>query len=158
MQTASYKVCACCRENKPVDLFYIAKNRGLYSYCKPCVAIKARKTYEASFEDRLRLTYVSTKSRSKRIGRQFSITMEDLMKQFNAQKACCYYTGEPLAVAVGRREGKGLSLDRIDSSKGYVKENIVLCSWRVNQMKHKYSCEDFIDICKKVYLFSLKRD
>lgn len=46
-------------------------------------------------------------------------------------------------------------LDRVDSSKGYVTENVVPCCWKCNQAKSNYSKDDFLDWVKRVYEHSL---
>lgn len=40
-----------------------------------------------------------------------------------------------------------ISLDRIDSSKSYTKNNVQLVCWAVNQMKNNYSTEQLITWC-----------
>lgn len=50
----------------------------------------------------------------------------------------CYYTGLELILPVGdsaHLKPNSLTLDRIDSSKGYVKGNVVACSNEFNNMK-----------------------
>jgi len=42
------------------------------------------------------------------------------------------------------------SLDRIDSSKGYVKGNLQWVHKDINMMKNHYNQKYFIEICKKV--------
>jgi len=49
----------------------------------------------------------------------------------------CFYTGIKLTLAKeGRRmRGSDITLERIDNSKGYVKGNVVACSYSANQFK-----------------------
>jgi hypothetical protein len=42
------------------------------------------------------------------------------------------------------------SLDRIDSSKGYIEENVQWVHKMVNMSKQSYSQEEFIEMCKAV--------
>ena len=42
------------------------------------------------------------------------------------------------------------SLDRIDSSKGYVEGNVQWVYSKINMMKQQYSQEEFIELCKAV--------
>jgi hypothetical protein len=39
-----------------------------------------------------------------------------------------------------------ISVDRIDSTKGYQLDNIVMCKWQVNQMKTDMTLEEFKSI------------
>lgn len=85
----------------------------------------------------------------------FEITIEDAWFQFQKQNGRCALTGLPLCF-VGQRqkkktaEGQTASLDRIDSSKGYTKDNICWVHKTVNHMKNKYSVERFLEICQLV--------
>lgn len=42
------------------------------------------------------------------------------------------------------------SLDRIDSSKGYIEGNVQWVHKYVNVMKWDFSMEEFLDICRKI--------
>ena len=55
-----------------------------------------------------------------------------------------YYTGEPIL------DINNMSLDRIDSSKGYVEDNICITTIAINIAKNDLSKEDFIEMCKTV--------
>ena len=41
-------------------------------------------------------------------------------------------------------------IDRVDSKKGYEKDNSVACCWMCNRMKSAYSKEEFIGKCEKI--------
>lgn len=43
------------------------------------------------------------------------------------------------------------SIDRIDSTKGYLKDNVRFVIWQVNLMKGELTDQQFIDIFKKLY-------
>ena len=49
---------------------------------------------------------------------------------------------------------QNLSIDRIDSFKGYEKDNIQLVDKRINMMKGSLSNEEFIELCTKVADFN----
>jgi hypothetical protein len=42
------------------------------------------------------------------------------------------------------------SLDRIDSEKGYTKNNVVLCCQSINFAKHSYKVEEFLNFLKLI--------
>lgn len=71
-------------------------------------------------------------------GIEFNLTFEQFM--FFWQKPCSY-CGDRIE-AVG--------LDRVDSNKGYILDNIVPCCGICNRMKRKLSKEEFINHCKKI--------
>ena len=53
----------------------------------------------------------------------------------------CYYCGEPLADGI----------DRLDSSKGYIENNVVPCCKICNIMKNKFPLDTFLNKVKKIY-------
>jgi biotin operon repressor len=66
-----------------------------------------------------------------------NITPEYLAELYNKQNCLCYYTGLPFT-----KDDKP-SVDRIDSSMGYVEGNIVICKTSINFMKRDYTVEKF---------------
>lgn len=63
----------------------------------------------------------------------------------------CPYLGIEIVHQTGhgsRRDGSP-SLDRIDSSKGYVKGNIIVCSWRANFLKSDATLNELLLITKQ---------
>ena len=85
-------------------------------------------------------------------GLDFDLTPEYLMELYNKQNGRCYYSGIKMEIALkGYIDNTNtLSIDRVDSSKGYIKENIVLCCDSVNTMKMKLKVSDFLNICKEI--------
>lgn len=79
------------------------------------------------------------------------ITPKEAWECFLFQNRKCALTGEVLQFDTSWRKGDGnASLDRIDSSKGYVKGNIQWVHKDINMMKKDYSDDYFIKMCKKV--------
>jgi hypothetical protein len=65
----------------------------------------------------------------------------------------CPMLGKPLNYEGTGREGYtreeySPSLDRIDSSKGYTKDNIQVISWRANRIKNDSTPEELMMIAK----------
>jgi len=77
--------------------------------------------------------------------------MDDIADLYGEQKGLCALTGWGIAFPeCGHPQTSLASIDRIDSSFGYLKENIQLVDKRVNMMKQQYSQEEFILICRAV--------
>lgn len=104
------------------------------------------------------------KSRAKKIIVEFDITGEDIYNQWLKQNKKCALTGLDIDFVninkgnTTRKESKydlicSASLDRIDSSKGYTKNNIQIVHKDINIMKNEYNQEYFISFCKKVFEF-----
>ena len=76
------------------------------------------------------------------------LTKQDVIDIHTAQAGNCYYSKLPMVIVLNHPES--LSIDRIDSSKAYTKDNVVLCCSAVNRMKNKYSHQEFVKWCKLI--------
>lgn len=76
------------------------------------------------------------------------IDLEYLKELFIAQAGRCFYTDE-LMTSIASKPNC-VSIDRVDSSKGYVRGNVVLCCWIVNKMKQNLILSDFLEVCLKL--------
>jgi hypothetical protein len=119
---------------KPLSEYH--KNRGkkdgLQSECKVCLKEKKSKRHIANPFAAL---LVSVKCRAKRKGLDFDID-EDYLRSLDCD--ICPYLKEPIYWRYGRGKPGGSndskSLDRINSAKGYVRGNLIICSMRANQI------------------------
>jgi hypothetical protein len=83
--------------------------------------------------------------------KELSITIEDAWKLFLKQNRKCALTGLLLIFPTsGADKDWTASLDRIDSSKGYIKGNVQWVHKIVNIMKNKFQQDTFIYFCKKI--------
>jgi len=91
--------------------------------------------------------------RTKNRNHEVTITLEDLLKQWIFQKGKCVYTGVNLIHPI-RLNGESYiytaSLDRIDSSVGYIPGNIQFISVTSNMAKNKMSHDDMLLFCKLI--------
>lgn len=82
-------------------------------------------------------------------GLDWDLEPKDIIDLYEQQQGRCALTGW----AIGWAE-KGLtatvSIDRIDSSEGYLKTNVQLVHKDVNMAKQQYSQEYFIEMCAAV--------
>lgn len=77
--------------------------------------------------------YNQIKSGAKKRGIPFNLTISDLNDL--SFPVTCPVLGIPLAFNRERPEDNSFSIDRIDSSKGYEPDNIVVVSTRANTLK-----------------------
>jgi hypothetical protein len=88
---------------------------------------------------------------AKKRGIPFKITIKDGWKLFIRQDKLCALTNVPISLRkYGEDTTSNASLDRIDSSKGYTKDN---CQWvlkNINLMKQDLDEKEFISLCKLV--------
>lgn len=88
--------------------------------------------------------------------RSFNLTWQYLAEQAERQDGNCAYTGLPLVLSRSRLESdsKGMfgaiSVDRIDSRKGYEKGNVLLCSAMANIWKCDHDLKAWVDMCQAV--------
>jgi len=54
----------------------------------------------------------------------------------------CPVLGIPLKFNKGKPKPDSISFDRVDSTKGYTRDNLVIVSYRVNQLKSNASLEE----------------
>lgn len=80
------------------------------------------------------------------------VTPADLWAKFQEQEGRCVYTGMELRFRSGRSpEERGTaSVDRIDSGRGYVLDNVQWVHKAVNLMKQDLNEETFIRLCVAV--------
>ena len=81
----------------------------------------------------------------------FEITLEQGWELYQKQNGICALSGIPITFNSTSRICDGTaSLDRIDSSKGYVEGNVQWVHKDINFMKQDYDQEHFIEMCRKV--------
>ena len=134
------KTCRVCGEVKLLSEFYGKRND-----CKDCTkkaVVKNRIGYvplhERSIRSRLKNLCTKAKLRTK----EFSLTPDDLCVVWDQQEGRCAYTKLPLLATAN--QFNTVSLDRVDSSKGYVVNNIQLVCAAINKMKQEYAEDLFI--------------
>ena len=80
----------------------------------------------------------------------FDITIQDMEDKYLEQDGFCAISGIKLRISACRKKAKEstASLDRIDSSQPYIKNNIQWVHKRVQQMKWNINQDEFIEWCK----------
>jgi hypothetical protein len=87
--------------------------------------------------------------------KKINIELDELYEIGEKQEWKCAYTKRQLEFTRGGAFGNNTNplsctIDRIDSSKGYVKGNVQLISWIANCAKNAMTHDQFIDLCKTV--------
>lgn len=88
---------------------------------------------------------------------QFTVTIEYLNNLLIKQNHKCILSGLPIKVGETKAEETTASLDRIDSSKGYIKGNVQWVHKTVNLMKQSLSDTDFISLCEMIVNNNIRR-
>jgi hypothetical protein len=141
--------CGRCKILKPIQEFHKSTSSlGHNSICKKCRASNPKNI--------LSWMLSSAKKRSKLKNREFNISRVDILNLIEKQDNLCAISGVELnwKPSTGNKQRicppDRASLDRIDSSKGYTKENIQLVTDFVNRVKSWYSTEEFVKFCSQV--------
>jgi hypothetical protein len=141
------RLCIKCKEG-----FQYRRSAGLY--CKECYSIKRKRirgAKEPTMEIWLKQFLRTLRYRSKI---KCDLDIKFLLILWEQQGGKCYYSNVPLQIP---QYGKGrnpftASVDRLDNSKGYTKDNVVWCVWACNAGKSELSVDEYIQLCKQVYL------
>lgn len=147
--------------------------RGNKSGCPKCVRANLRGNKnpkwtgfgEISGHQWLCIKMESTAERRSRqckshAGLPFEITIEYAWNLFLKQERKCVLSGEPLTMwgKINGKQSGNASLDRIDSSKGYIEENVQWIDKRIQLVKRNWSDENFITLCQKVASYQTKKE
>tara|TARA_R110000765_G_scaffold87201_1_gene167321 strand:+ start:107 stop:451 length:345 start_codon:yes stop_codon:yes gene_type:complete len=89
------------------------------------------KKVKAQSDQEIAAKYLSKVRSSADRGIDFTIKFAEFAKI--AREAHCYFTDVPLNLV--QSDANQHTLDRIDNDKGYVKGNVVACSFAFNQIK-----------------------
>lgn len=150
------KTCFKCKESKPTDLFFKHHQTtdGLHSWCKSCCREgndKSRAKRRSTIEGRARVFLISAKRGSLKRGHEFALTTDDIVGFWNKQLGYCAYSGREMTLEAGKLNT--VSIERINSSIGYTKDNTILVCQAINRMKSDFGYEDFFKLCRDVATF-----
>ena len=133
------RICKKCGEWKPREGFHVHRlcKGGINTVCKTCRQPLSAKNYLATTLE-YRLWY-RAKRRSKVKGLEFNIEIADILIP-----EVCPVFGVPMKV----NTEYAASLDRIDSSKGYIKGNIQVISTKANILKNDATMSELKQFAK----------
>ena len=145
--------CLCeCGNQKTILATHLVKNK-----IKSCGCLKQRRNNEhPNFKGHGEIHAQYFKNieinaqHRKRTPIPFEITIEYIWDLFLKQDRKCALSGMPISFPAKSTGLRSASLDRIDSSKGYVEGNVQWLHKDVNMIKGSYSQKYFLEICKKI--------
>lgn len=119
--------------------------------CQECYYKRRGSTHHAyKGSKNIYLTYftkIKLRANSKKI--DFNIDIEYIDQLFEMQNKLCAISKLPISFE--RSQKQTASLDRIDSSKGYVRGNVQWLHKDINKMKWDFTQEKLFHLCKLVY-------
>jgi len=153
------KTCRSCGVEKPLSEFY-RKGAGRTAHCIECTKIKVRTEEYRTYQRRYQKENTSleqamlnrSKSRAKRKAFEHNIELDDISIPNN-----CPLLGIPLFKGEDSVQENSPTLDRIDSSKGYIKGNVWVISYKANTIKSNATPEELLTIATRLSDFIAKR-
>lgn len=123
------KKCSNCSKEKSLNEFGKLNKSpdGLNYYCKFCESIRHR---EKRIKYPEKYIYKEIKNRAKKNGIPFNLESKDII----IPKICPVFK-KPFIFGSMKQRDWSVSIDRVDNTKGYVKGNIIIVSWRANRIK-----------------------
>jgi len=150
----------CGREDYDCKPFWVKGKYG--SHTKSCGCDKTyfkRQTGRNSskfrgYEDMSSYYISDVERRAKKLKIEFNLDARFLWELYLKQSKKCALSGMNIAFSiVNRRKTEGTaSLDRIDSNKGYTKDNVQWVHKNINLMKMYLDQEEFFNWCKWICL------
>lgn len=134
------KHCGGCDQVLGVDQFRLRKTEGKGTFrnntCRRCDGNSSLK-YRATWVGRAAEMHRRARERAKKLGREYDLTKEWVFERLVSFNFKCEVTGIDLVAdtrghGTGFRNRFGASLDRIDSTRGYTKDNVRIVSNRAN--------------------------
>ena len=150
-----YWICECdCGKIKYYDYYNIIKG-----YVKSCGCYHKEnvKNYNWTGYNNISGTYWGALvSGAKRRNIEFNISLEYAWNIYEKQNKKCKLSNLPIEFETKNKkiEHFNASLDRIDSSKGYIEGNVQWIVKEINYMKNKLNENKFIYLCKKIALYN----
>ena len=167
------KTCPRCRTRQPVSEFDSNQHtkKGLQTYCKSCHGTTYAQWASTlgGFSTRL---FCDLKNNAKKKGLAVEITRVDIIELYNCQSGKCALTNLPMthtyeniALDSGQRRRRrdqqsksNISIDRVETTAPYTRNNIQLVCRSVTQIKQNLSQDEFIWICEKVIFKKQDKD
>jgi len=152
--------CSC---GETVDVVGQSLRSGKSSRCTKCSRKRDRRSGTGAFSKSRNLY----SHRARKAGIAFPLSLEEFITFVTG---ACHYCGElptkeRRAYNRPSMSGTGLDdvglmhgIDRVDSSKSYLKDNIVPCCFVCNRMKSDFGTEFFLKHIAKIYKYNEKGD
>lgn len=132
-----------------------AYQRANYESNKKTIQLERKKLRTADMHTKIVSILGNSRGSAKVKGLAYNINVTYVKELYERQDGVCALSGEVLTVAGDRYLSNMISLDRVDSSKGYIMGNVQWVCVKYNMMKAHATQEDFINMCKQVWENSL---
>jgi hypothetical protein len=146
------KYCKVCCDFKPIEEFYKSQNTLICKFHYKLRNNKIKKIYRQnpkniekekvkSQERRLRLWANHLINISKSRKYEHTLTVDEILEMYQKQNGLCYWYKVPLIQSLTKKHPQQPSLDRLDRTKGYTKDNVVLACYAANMGRNDTDTE-----------------
>lgn len=111
----------------------------------------SRRNLGNSYAKKGEFTYYLKKCRD-RVKWETDLDEDYLQTLWDYQKGRCAISGAPIILKSGKSAPSSASLDRVDSSLGYVKGNVQFTAYSINLAKNKFSDDEIKQFLKSIDL------
>lgn len=139
--------CSDCGDIKPIEEFQHNRKGQKYEYrfsfCNRCRKKRVYLNLNSNIDKYLKDRFNKLKRRASTKKIKFNISFDMFKNQFNDQKGKCFYTDELMHCVVGEGlKRNSLSIDKLVPELGYVADNVVFCTHKVNTIKSDLSMDE----------------
>ena len=155
------KQCSKCGKLKSENDYYKSQ-RG--SKCKECILQGTRNYKRKKRLDPIHRKNESLKQKERRVrlwqntlihdskrNKEHNLTVDDVNEMFQKQNGLCYWFNVPLIPSNDSKHPQQPSLDRLDRSKGYTKDNVVLTCYSANIGRNETTVEEWKKFLKLLF-------
>lgn len=152
--------CYTCKDFKPIDEFDSNSTAWFREFkdrrCKGCKSLQRHKRRlanrgDGSIDRIITERFCGVRDRAKKHGLELDFDREYLLELWTEQEGKCALSGiEMTSTIFSGRTPTNMSVDRIDSNKGYIKGNIQLVCMAANQMKSDLTQNELLYFCTKI--------
>jgi hypothetical protein len=132
----THKVCSLCKEQKSLDMFHKSDSATILGIANKCISCTA-----------LSSMIKNAKQRCKKSGRIIDIDDYYLLKLTKGLVYCPILGIKMVYGGTGSIQDNSASIDRFDTTQGYIKGNVWIISDKANRMKSNATLDDI----KRVY-------
>jgi hypothetical protein len=143
-----YRICPSCK----TKVKHLRRNYciGAHNIKQPCIKCSNIKNNPSGMLGNVRLAWYKSfyKSAITR-GYTWELTPQYIDVMYEEQHGRCALSGLPIYWSTTGWDHTA-SIDRLDNSKGYTKENVQIVHKKLNMMRGTLEVEEFIELCKAV--------
>jgi hypothetical protein len=158
----THKTCKICNTTKPIKEFYQSQRTLKCKICSLEISRKYKKEKRKDIEfrkieadkqkeRRVRLWQNTLIHDSKNRGVEHTLTISNINELFQKQNGLCYWFNVPLIPSNDSKHPQQPSLDRLDRSKGYTKDNVVLTCYSANIGRNETTVEEWEKFLKLLF-------